>query len=330
MLRFDDVAQEDLVERLRNQQVDWDTIVKVASAHLMLPAVYCRLEQKSLLSYLPEELVQYLEALTELNRARNRTLKQEAQTISRLFKIHHIEHVFIKGIALLVGNHYTDLGERMIGDIDILIASDDLDKAFDLLVVEGYSKVVTFNYEVKDYRHRPRQLSETRLGAVELHDELLKHGYNNLLDKITFLKSKEVVNAVTIPNPKMLIWNTILAHQINDHHSYFGTINLKGIYDVLVLKLNKKPNLIIELLEEKHCLQFLSLAAIFIPSIVPSEKKLVIENFQQIFLLKSRFPFFGKLIFKFKLLYLSVSERLVLLTLNKSYRAHLIKNKLFK
>lgn len=329
ILCFDAVSQDSLKLQLSQQAINWDAVVSLASSHLVLPAVYCRLKQKSLLGYLPEDLVLYLEELTALNRNRNHTLRTEAQAISQLFLKHQIDYVFIKGIALLMGNYYTDAGERMIGDIDILITSEDLDTAFDLLVAEGYSQFVCFNYDVKNYRHRPRQISETRLGAVELHDQLLKDGYNHLLDKELFIESKEIINEVAIPSSKFLIWNSILATQINNHHSYYGTLNLKGIYDVLVLNLNEKPNLIAELSKQKDCRRFLSLTSIFLPSIAHAQKTEVSGMYQRIFLLKLRFPSMRRMFHKFKFVYLSIQERLQLLIYNKSYRAHILKNKLF-
>ena len=32
-----------------------------------------------------------------------------------------IDYVFIKGTAMLLGGYFTDIGERMIGDIDFLV-----------------------------------------------------------------------------------------------------------------------------------------------------------------------------------------------------------------
>ena len=319
-------SDSDLKQHL--DTTDWDQLVTVASQHLVLPAVYCRLEQKSLLGLLPDDLVLYLEELTKLNRDRNQTLLCEIQQISQLFQLNNIQHVIIKGSALLAGNYYKDMGERMIGDIDILVASNDLDKAFNLLVRKGYNQFLSFNYKVKNYRHRPRQISDTHLGAVELHDQLLKHDFNHLIDKDAFLSNVEIVNDVIIPNSEYLIWNTVLAHQINDRCYYYNRLNLRAVYDTFVLGLPINKKLIEELFRQKYGLAYLNLVSVFCPSIWPSLQSLPSSFKKQTYQLSLGFPIYGKLLLKCKLSYIVINERINLLIFNKSYRSHVFKNKL--
>jgi hypothetical protein len=319
-----------LIPKLNTETVDWEEIVKVASNHLVLPAIYCRLQQQSLLAYIPEDLNLYLEELTSLNRDRNKTLLIEAQLISKLFESHKIDHVFIKGIALIAGNYFEDQGERMIGDIDILVASKDLDRAFGLLVGKGYSQFITFNYVVKNYRHLPRQVSKTRLGAIELHDQLLKHRYQKLIDKDALLMSKTMVNGIAIPNSEFLIWNTILAHQINDKSYYYNNLKIKGLYDLIVMRLDEKRDLLVSLSKQKHSFRFLNLSSVFYPQIKPKKEGLFSDFYKQLYMLQLKFPIFGRRFHQFKSLNTSLSERLQLFLFNKSYRKHVLKNKLIK
>ncbi len=319
-----------LEEKLAEQTTDWDSVVMVASKHLILPAVYCRLKQKNLLKYLPEELVLYLEELTKLNRNRNIQLLKEANEISRLFEKHSIDHVFIKGVALLAGNHYQDLGERMVGDIDILVASKDLETAFNLLVTEGYSRFMDFNYTVENYRHFPRQISESQLGAIELHDQLLKHGYNHLLDKEIVLASAHMVNGIKIPQSAYLIQNSIFAHQINDKNYYLGLIRFKTMFDILALEAPKDKILMRALYKQKYSARFLRLSSLFFPELSDPEKELKTNTTQRIFLLMMQFPIVGNSIYKIKLISIKTVERFQLILTNKSYRKHIFKNKILK
>lgn len=320
----------DLKHQLESTTINWDSVVIVASKHLVLPAVYCRLQQKELLAYIPRDLKLYLEKLTQLNRERNQTLLREAEQISKLLNSNHINHVFVKGVALLAGNYFKDIGERMVGDIDILVDSTDVDKAFDVLVEDGYSQFVEFNYEVKNYRHRPRQISEECIGAVEIHDQLLADGYNHLINKKVLLSQKEISNNIAIPNSQDLIWNTILAQQINDKSYYYNALKLKGIYDVLAVGLSEEKELIKSLSENKYGLGFLSLASIFCPTLKPSKETINTHLKKQIFLFSLKYSKFGTLIFKMKTGYIGSTERIKLIFQNKSYRKHIIKNKLIK
>lgn len=310
--------------------VNWDAAVVVASSHLMLPAVFCRLQQRGLLDCLPVDLIDYLKELTELNRNRNRTLLEEAQSISKLFTENEITFVFLKGIAIMAGNYYKDHGERMIGDIDILVAPEHLNKAFELLSTEGYTHTLEFNYDVKNYRHRPRQISEKHLGAIELHGQLLKHGYNHLLDTHAILIHKEIINELPIPKSEHLIAHAIYSQQINDKGYYYNVLNLKCVYDVLVLNLNQEMNFIQKLSQEKYSLQFLKISSIFFPEISPSIEKLNLRLTNFLFVLTLKHPKIGLLLYKVRQNYSNVVERIQLVLFNKSYRKHLLKNKIFK
>lgn len=324
-----ETSDKALERQLSTNLTDWDSVVTVASKHLVLPAIYCRLQQKSLLNYLPADLKLYLEELTQLNRDRNTMLLDEVKQISNVLHSHKINHVFIKGIALLVGNYFQDIGERMIGDIDILIADEDIDNAFELLTSKGYTQSLPFNYEVKNYRHRPRQISDKRLGAIELHDQLLKHGYNTLIDKQLLLSSKTLINDIAIPNKDYLISNTIYAQQINDRTYYYNTLRLKGIYDVLVAGLPQNKKLINTLSQEKFGRAFLNLASVFDNKMEPNKMSFMTRLHKHMYLMSVRFPKLGTSINKVKYFYKAFKDRLLLIILNKSYRKYVLENKLF-
>jgi len=152
---------------LLEESTNWDEVVKLGSSQLVLPAIYCRLKEKHLLNYLPEDLILYLEEITTINRNRNLGILNEVQEISQLFNKHHINHVFLKGTALLVGNYYKDIGERMVGDIDVLVASNQLQKAYDLMLREEYKPTIESNSMLKimDFRHLPRLAKKNCIGC---------------------------------------------------------------------------------------------------------------------------------------------------------------------
>ena len=317
----------DLEFKLKNSEIDWDIIVRITSKHLILTTLYCRLYQKNLIPHLPKDLLAYLEHVTELNRERNITLRKEIDFISILFDKNNIEHVFIKGASMLAGNYYNDIGERMVGDIDILVATKDLETSFQLLIEQGYSDFVEFNYEVKNFRHLPRQISKDRVGAVEIHNQLFKHGFNHLINKDLIIESKVKVNGINIPNEEFAIENIILAHQINDKNSYLGMIGFKGIYDVLLMKLDSRHELIDKLSNEEHSLKFLTLSSIFFPSIAPNNYSFKTKVYKNRFMLNLKYKKLRLLDYKMKHLLLNISERLNLIFSNKSYRRRILYSK---
>ena len=84
-----------------NKQANWDSLVKVGSSHLVLPAIYCSLKERRLLDQLPDDLNQYLLEITSINKNRNLGLINEAKSISELLTKHKIKHVFFSGCRLV-------------------------------------------------------------------------------------------------------------------------------------------------------------------------------------------------------------------------------------
>lgn len=318
----------ELAEYLSSHPIHWDGIVMVASQHLMLPALYCRLKAKNLLSYIPPDLEAYLEELTAINRNRNEELLTEAREVSELFDRAQIEHVFIKGIALIGGNTFHDRGERMIGDIDILIKPHQSQDAFDLLEYHGYTEKVSFNYELRDYRHLPRQINPNKMGAIELHIDLLIHKYSALIDKNALFQRKSRIHGISVPSSEDAIKIAILTTQINDHAHVLGYLKLKSTYDCLALGLQDTHDLLHELSHEKHSQSFLEMSSLFFPELTPSQTSPTSHRLKSYYLFKITHPTIGRVLQQTVALVHATSLRLKLFIGNKSYRMHILKNKL--
>ena len=110
-------------------QIFWDKLVQYGSSQLVLPAIYGALKRKKLVDHAPIDLVFYLQEITDLNRKRNTAILKQINFLSKLLNRHQIEHVFLKGAAMLITKPYDALNERMVGDIDILVSEKDLAKA---------------------------------------------------------------------------------------------------------------------------------------------------------------------------------------------------------
>lgn len=319
---------ESLIPKFEAYEVCWDDVVRVSSYHLMLPALYCQLKAKKLLPYIPKDLELYLEKITAINRNRNEVLLNETLAISDLFNMAQIDHVFIKGIGLIAGNTFKDIGERMIGDIDIVVAPDQLQEAFDLLEANGYTERIAFDYEPINYRHLARQINPEKMGAVELHQEVLIHTYKHLIDKTLLLKNKQCINGINVPSAKDAIRIAILTTQINDKAHLFGYLKLKSIYDCLVLGLAHDKRLLHDLSTLKQSQSFLQLSSIFFSELKPTETNSYSRALEKYYYYRMSHPKIGKYLQKTLYMVDSVMDRLNLFLGNKSYRLHIIKNKL--
>ena len=135
---FDREINLDFFLLKKNDQKFWDKFVKIGSSHYVIPALYFKMKERNFLKLLPHELVSYLEEIYNQNLNRNTELVNEVNEISRLLKINNINHVFLKGAALISSLYRETVGIRMVGDIDILISEDQIYKAKNLLELGSY------------------------------------------------------------------------------------------------------------------------------------------------------------------------------------------------
>ncbi len=318
-------SKSKLEASLNNPSFDWDTIVVEGSKHLVLPAIYCRLEAKQLLHVLPKELENYLEEISNINRNRNKAILKQVHSISQLLNEYKIDHVFLKGSALLALGCYKDNAERMVGDIDILISEDQLKMAFDLIKVNGYDKTFGYAYETKNFRHLDRLISDHQLAAIELHSQLLNKKYNALIDVNSVLKSKIIINTVTVPSIYFMSKHQILGWQINDNGHYYNSISLKSFYDSIILKTHKEELLINNLIQLRFGQSYLELAKSYFEefSKIPSNRYMKYRKNSNNLVVN--YKFIRIIIKSIKMSMLFITKRLRLIFSNRNYRKHVLK-----
>ena len=231
-----DLPESDLEHRLSKPSFDWDAIVVEGSKHLVLPTIFCRLEAKGLTHLMPEELYTYLNELTQLNKNRNLAIIDQIDALSETLNSHNIDHVFLKGAALLVGDFYKNNAERMLGDIDILVAEEQLNKAYEILLNEDYiASDQTFGHDFFEHKHLPRLKTEKHICAVELHKKLFVSFKDKVLTNSQILQDKTTDKSIYVPSINHLIRHNILNYQINDQGGIYNSISFRSAYDSLVL-----------------------------------------------------------------------------------------------
>ncbi len=240
------------------KQKFWNSLVKMGSEHLVLPAIYGALKRKKLQSFIPRDLWSYLEKISALNYKRNTEISKQINSLSEIFNKHQIEHVFLKGAAMLVTEHYDALLERMIGDIDILVAENDLLDAQKILFDFGY-----FEYHKKEktlrvvaeassnVRHLSRMSHSNFIASVELHSRVTNQNKYYLPPKEILKARQQTPEGFWIPSLNHLWQHAILNWQYNDKGYQFNWLMLRAVVDVLYLEpkninvvLNKQPNVI--------------------------------------------------------------------------------------
>lgn len=220
---------------LKTETVDWEAVVKLSTAHYVFPALYVNLQRAGFLGFLPEDLVAYMEHITDLNRERNAQIIAEAKEINALLLAQGITPIFLKGTGNLLEGLYEDLGERMVGDIDFIFSKADYSKAITVLTDVGYEPVQKYEYYFPSFKHYPRIQKEGCIAAVEIHKELLVEKYAHEFHYDLIQKQSQEFGNITVMSYRDQLCLSIIAKQINDDGFYYKDIALRNAYDVFLL-----------------------------------------------------------------------------------------------
>ena len=225
---------------LQSNTIDWDAVVKLSTQQLVFPALYCNLKREGFLHYLPQDLVNYMEHITGLNRERNQQIIIQATALNTLLLNHGITPIFLKGTANLIAGLYTDIAERMLGDIDFIFSKQDYPKAIQLLRKNGYAEVVKAPYYFPNQHHYRRLKKDGNIAAIEIHKAFTLERYNKEFNYTLTQKNSQTINNVRVLGYADALRLSIITNQITDHGFYYKTIPLRNGYDVFLL--SKKTN----------------------------------------------------------------------------------------
>ena len=226
-------------QALQSNTVDWDEVVKLSTAHFVFPALYCNLKRASFLSYLPNDLVDYMKYITELNRERNEEIIAQAKELNTLLLEHNITPVFLKGTGNLLEGLYDDIAERMVGDIDFICSPEDYPKAIELIEVKGYySNYKENNSLVPEFKHYPKLIIENKIAAIEIHKELLNKKYAPEFNYNFIKDNVQIINGVSVLSFEDQLSLSIAASHINNNGFEYKNITLRNAYDVFLLSKN--------------------------------------------------------------------------------------------
>ena len=104
-ISLEEKNRQEIEKQLKSTSIDWDAVVKVSTAHYVFPALYCNLKRADFLQYLPQELVSYMEYITDINRERNKQIISQAKELNSLLLANNIIPIFLKGTGNSISRH---------------------------------------------------------------------------------------------------------------------------------------------------------------------------------------------------------------------------------
>lgn len=229
--------------------------IRLSSNHLILPAVYRRLQKTGLSDDLPPELAEHLNEILQLNIKRNKEILQQIDEINLQLNSAGIEPVYMKGSANLLDSLYTNPADRMIGDIDFLVRDEDFLTTAEIVLKLGYKTDIEIYDEISTLKDYPRIFRADVPADVEIHRLPVIPQYAHWFNTdLIFKEKKQIQGKINcfVPSDKhKLIQNFIHSQLTNKGHKH-RLISLRDLYDChLLLKKVNKNEVLIEIKERE-------------------------------------------------------------------------------
>ncbi|WP_435414704.1 nucleotidyltransferase family protein [Polaribacter aestuariivivens] len=230
----------EIEQQLKKQEIDWESVVKLSTEHYVFPALYCNLKRVDFLKYLPEDLVEYMNHITTLNRERNKQIIKQAKEINQLLLDNNITPIFLKGTGNLLEGLYEDIAERMVGDIDFIVSKENYLKTIQIIENDNYSKVTEEEYSFPQFKHYNRLQKKDNIAAVEIHKELLIEKFADEFNYELVKTDSQTIHNVNVLSFANQLSLSIIAKQINDAGIHYKNMALRNAYDVFLLSKKTK------------------------------------------------------------------------------------------
>jgi hypothetical protein len=167
----------DRIRTLVSGEIDWEYLFLFARRHALVALLYFRLQEDAA-DLVPAHQLQRLQKYFQENAARNVLLTAELCRLIKLLAASGIEAIPYKGPALALFA-YDNLALRRFVDLDVMVRKEDVTRAIDLLLTEGYesSKSLSANQQQALLRtqHNVQFRRDNRRMIVELHWEVAAH-----------------------------------------------------------------------------------------------------------------------------------------------------------
>lgn len=239
--------RNEFIELCKNNSIDWLQFVAICSDNLILPTIYLKFRANGILELIPKELNEHLLEIYELNKKRNNEIIRQIKSINIILNGKNIVPLYLKGGGNLIDNIYSDVGERLMGDIDFLVPQKDYLSSAVLMLDAGYlNPMERTHLSIKNYRHHyPRIYHPDFISDVEIHRMPNEQKYDRWFNNDLINKEKRTVKSFGncyIQSNKHRIIHIFIHDQLHHLGFLYGKVLLKDIYDLYLL--SKQASLI--------------------------------------------------------------------------------------
>jgi hypothetical protein len=322
--------RDNAISTFANESFPFDKFIWLCDKHLILPTIYKKLQNSNVLKYVPIEISNLFENIYNLNKTRNLEIINQVEIINTKLENENISPVFLKGTGNLFDNIYSDIGERMIGDIDLLVRESDYLKTIETIISLGYS------YEEKDFftnelpKHFYRLYKNDVPANIEIHRIPVNIPFSKKFNTEIIFENRILAHGkqnIYVPSVEHRIIHNFIHTQLSNKGHWLKNNPLRDLYDFYLLSKFSNLSQISNKVEERN--KFITYIFIYsqIFNIQQYETQYKSISYKLYFLLSNLYlkhSLFYKINLLFYNMFYLLPSRIILASKNKLYRKHIL------
>jgi hypothetical protein len=235
-----DVAYAAMLRREASADAElWRQLISMANEHLVTALLWSALQRSGLAAEAPTNAADYLRSFHDYNSARNHAIEAQVAECAATFNAAGIEPMLLKGAAHLAAGLYGAAGDRYLSDVDLLVRSEHVDRAQELMRELGYRPATDKNYS--RHHHLAPMIRDAAPVAIELHRAPLPRHVPQALSLAVLWDASTASTAngarVRLPSPTDAAMLTFLHSAVADRDLALLLMPLRLFYDVHLLAL---------------------------------------------------------------------------------------------
>ena len=247
--------KQEIIAQFSTGEIQHDDFIFLSSNHFILPVIFLNFEKYGLLNIFPSDYTEHLNYIYKLNKKRNNEILNQIDEINLLLSSENIIPVYLKGTANLLDNVYSDVGERMIGDIDLLVQHEDFLKTAKLIMSLGYKNDKPVYTDVTTLKHYPRLYKTDVPADIEIHRVPVDIRFSKHFNAASVFSNKKKISDKLncyVPSDEHKVIINFIHSQLGDSGHRFKLVSLRNLYDLFLLSKRTNASSVIDQTEEKN------------------------------------------------------------------------------
>ena len=218
---------------------DWDVLLPAADEARLLGRLAIDASRMGLTSALPDWARDRLTSAQVRGDAYQRDVRWEIDCIQRALRPVGVEPVFLKGAAYIAAGLPCGLG-RVLADVDILVAEDELERVESALIDQGWAFGALEAYDERYYRewmHELPPLTHLERGTIlDVHHRILPRTGRRQPSTARLLEHSVAVDGLRLLSPEHMVLHAA-AHLFQDGELESPVRELVDIAELLAVGL---------------------------------------------------------------------------------------------